>query len=145
MEEIVIFGRPGYPGKACGKAVVCPHSIRGWTGIDMKTGCIIEEENEEYGTCIKDSILVLPYGRGSTGWSQYFHSAKIAGFCPAGLLFSTVDSRCGSMNAAIEVPSVADFDERGIDLFSLIQTGDKVEIDGGSGKVVIQKVVAVRD
>lgn len=138
MEKIELKGRPAYPGKAAGEAIVCPHSIQGWSGVSDETGCIIEEGHPEKGKCIKDKILVMPYGKGSTGWSGHFHSAAVAGFSPAGWLFSSIDSRCGVATAALEVPAVADFPD-GVDIFSLIQTGDRVELDGTTGEVTITK------
>ena len=138
MEQIKLKGRPAYPGKAVGEAIVCPHSIQGWSGVSDLTGCIIDEGHPEQGKCIKDKILVMPYGQGSTGWSGHFHSAAVAGFSPAGWLFSNMDSRCGVATAALEIPAVADFPED-VDLFALIQTGDLVEVDGSTGEVIVTK------
>ena len=139
MEEIRIKGRPAYPGIAVGEAVVCPHSIQGWSGVSDVTGCIIEEGHPEKGTCIKDKILVMPYGKGSTGWSGHFHSAAVAGFSPAGWIFSSIDSRCGVTAAVLEVPAVADFGPE-TDVFALIKTGDMVTVNGNTGEVIIQKL-----
>ena len=136
MERIVIKGRGAYPGKASGEAIVCPHSIQGWAGVSDTTGCIIEEGHPEQGKSIKDKILVIPYGKGSTGWSGHFHSAAVAGFSPAGWVFSSVDSRCGVAAAALEIPAAADFD---VDVFDIIETGDFVEVDGTTGEVAITK------
>lgn len=138
MGQLKIKGRPAYPGIASGEAIVCPHSIQGWSGVSDVTGCIIEEGHPEKGKCIKGKILVMPYGKGSTGWSGHFHSAAVAGFSPAGWLFSNVDSRCGVAAAALEVPAIADFPEN-IDIFSIIQTGDFVEMNGNTGEVIITK------
>ena len=137
METIKSKGRPCYPGKAKGEAIVCPNSIQGWSGVSDTTGCIIEKGHPEEGKCIKDRILVMPYGRGSTGWSGHFHSAAVAGFAPAGWLFSAIDSREGCAAAVLEKPAVADFTD--VDLFSLIKTGDMVELDGTTGEVWITK------
>lgn len=138
MEQIKLKGRPAYPGKAVGEAIVCPHSIQGWSGVSDLTGCIIEKDHPEQGKCIKDKILVMPYGKGSTGWSGHFHAAAVAGFSPAGWLFSNIDSRCGVATAALEIPAVADF-PGDVDLFTLIKTGDLVEVDGTTGEVIITK------
>lgn len=135
---IKIKGRPAYPGKAAGEAIVCPKSIQGWAGVSEETGCIIEVGNPERGKCIKGKILVIPYGKGSTGWSGHFHSAAVAGFAPAGWLFSTIDSRCGVAAAAIGVPAVADFAPK-TDIFKIIETGDYIEMDGDTGEVTITK------
>lgn len=137
-DKICLKGRPAFPGKAAGEAIVCPHSIQGWAGVSDTTGCIIEEGHPEKGKCIQGKILVIPYGKGSTGWSGHFHSAAVAGFSPAGWLFSSMDSRCGVATAALEIPAVADFPEE-VDIFSIISTGDWVELNGDTGEVIIQK------
>lgn len=138
MEQIKLKARPAYPGKAAGEAIVCPTSIQGWSGVDESTGIIIEFGHPERGKCIKGKILVMPYGKGSTGWSGHFHSAAVAGFSPAGWLFSEIDSRCGVAAAALAVPAVADF-LPDVDIFSIIKTGDWVELNGDTGEVVITK------
>lgn len=138
MTKKVIQGRPAYPGKASGEAIVCPQSIQGWSGVSDKTGVIIEKDNPERGKCIKDKILVLPYGKGSTGWSGHFHSAAVAGFAPAGWLFSNIDSRCGVASAVLEIPTIADFPED-TDIFELVESGDFIEMDGDTGEVIIIK------
>lgn len=135
MKKIKLQGRPAYKGKASGEAIVCPTSIQGWSGVSDVTGCIIEKGHPEEGKCIKDKILVLPYGKGSTGWSGHFHSAAVAGFAPAGWLFSSMDSRCGVAVAALEIPAIADLK----DIFSQVKTGDYIEMDGTTGEVVITK------
>ena len=43
MKEIILKGRPAFPGKASGEAIVCPDSIQGWAGVDDKTGIIIRK------------------------------------------------------------------------------------------------------
>ncbi len=138
MGPLKLKGRPTYPGKAAGEALVCPHSIQGWAGVSEETGRIIEVGHPEFGKSIKGKILVIPYGKGSTGWSGHFHSAAVAGFSPAGWLFSNIDSRCGVATAALEVPAVADF-PTDVDIFSVIQTGDWVELDGSTGEVTVTK------
>ncbi|MDR1731245.1 MAG: DUF126 domain-containing protein [Synergistaceae bacterium] len=138
MGKILIRGRPAFPGKAAGEAIVCPDSIQGWSGVSDKTGIIIEEANPEKGKCIAGKILVLPYGKGSTGWSGHFHSASVAGFTPAGWLFSRIDSRSGVATAVLSIPTVADFPDD-VDLFEIIESGDFVEIDGDTGEVIVTK------
>ena len=80
----------------------------------------------------------MPYGKGSTGWSGHFHSAAIAGFSPAGWIFSSMDSRCGVATAALEIPAVMDFPPD-TDVFSI---GDWVELDGTTGDVIITKKIS---
>lgn len=136
MNKFVIKGRGAFPGKASGEALVCPESIQGWSGVSDTTGDIIEAGHSQKGQNINGKILVLPYTKGSTGWSGHFHSASVSGFTPAGWLFSKIDSRSGVASAVLSIPTIADFPDD-VDLFSLIKTGDFVEIDGDTGEVTI--------
>jgi len=136
MSKIVICGRGAFRGKAFGEAIVCPESIQGWSGVSDTTGEIIEAGHSQRGKNINGKILVLPCSKGSTGWSGHFHSASLAGFTPAGWLFSKIDSRSGVASAVLSIPTIADFPEN-IDLFSLIKSGDFIEMDGDTGEVII--------
>lgn len=136
MKEIILKGRVAFSGNATGEAIVCPDSIQGWAGVDDKTGIIIEDANPEKGKCIAEKILVLPYGKGSTGWSGHFHSAAVSGFKPAGWLFPQMDSRSGVASAVLSIPTITDFSE---DIFKIIKTGDKIEINGQTGEVRVIK------
>lgn len=138
MKKIVIKGRPAYKGIATAEAVVCPESILGMVGIDVNTGIIMEKGHSQRGQCIKGKVLVLPCSKGSCGWSCHFHSAKVMGNAPAAWLFSKMDSKTGVVSVICDVPVVADFSDD-IDLFSLIQTGDLVEVNGYTGEVTITK------
>ena len=57
---------------------------------------------------------------------------------PSGWLFSKIDSRSGVASAVLSIPTIADFPDD-IDLFSLIKTGDFIEMDGDTGEVKIIK------
>jgi predicted aconitase with swiveling domain len=131
----VLYGRGAMPGIAEGLALVCPESIQGWAGIDDRTGIIMEHGHSQRGQCINGRILVLPCSKGSNGWSCHFHSASVAGNCPAGFVLTRIDSRAGVALAVLGVPAVADFD--GEDPCCVIQTGDRVRIDGDRGIVEI--------
>ena len=49
-----------------------------------------------------------------------------------------MDSRCGVATAALEIPAVTDFPPD-TDVFSIIETGDWVKLDGTTGDVIITK------
>lgn len=138
MKQIVLKGRGAMGGSAKGEALVCPESIQGWAGVDDHTGKIIEKGHSQEGVCIGGRILVLPCSKGSNGWSCHFHSAMVGGFLPAGWLFSRLDSRAGVAAVVLGVPTVCDFGEE-VDLFSLIETGDLVEVNGDTGEVIVTK------
>ena len=66
-EQFVLQGRGAVPGIAEGIALVLPHSINGWSGMDPLTGEITDYSCEHCGTVMKDRILVLPGSKGSNG------------------------------------------------------------------------------
>lgn len=134
MAGRIIRGRGAIAGVAEGKALVSPESIQGWSGVDEKSGKIIEKGHPLHGESIKDAVLILSGGRGSNGWSIHFHAAKLLGVGPAALVFPRMDSRTGVTAAVLNVPVVTDLEE---DVFALVKTGDWVRVDGDKGIVEI--------
>lgn len=130
----VLYGRGAIPGAAEGFALVSRESIQGWSGLDLKTGVVIEKGHPFEGRTIKDAVLILPGGKGSNGWSIQFHSAKIAGIGPAAFVFPKMDSRTGVTAAVMCVPVVTDIEE---DVFAIIKTGDWVRVDGDQGTIEV--------
>ena len=105
-KKFTIQGRPAMGGVVEGEALVCPESIQGWAGVNDRTGQIIERGHSQEGVCIDGRILVLPCSKGSNGWSSHFHSAAVEGFCPAGWLFTRIDSRAGVAAAVLKIPTI---------------------------------------
>ena len=137
MHFFQLEGRGAIQGIAEGVALVCPESIQGLAGVDDATGIIIEKGHSQEGASIDRRILVLPCSKGSNGWSCHFHSAMVAGFKPAGWIFTKMDSRAGVASVVLGIPTVADFD--GVDPCRVIKTGAWVRIDGDTGEVQITK------
>ncbi len=136
MEKIVIQGRGVIPGVVEGEALVCPHSITGWGGIDPKTGVIKDYDNPNKGKSIKDTILIMPGSKGSNGWSCYFGAARAAGAAPKGWIFTGIDTSVGVASAVMGIPTIVEFPE-GQDPCKLIKNGDYVRMDGSTGIVEI--------
>lgn len=134
MAVFRIYGRGAIGGVAEGPAMVSREPLQGWNGLNDKTGQVIELGHPLFGLTIKDSVLIQPGGKGSTGLSAHFHATKVAGFGPAALIFPRVDSRSGVAAAVLNVPVVTDLNE---DIFSLIQTGDWVRVDGDQGLIEV--------
>ena len=133
MTGRVLKGRGAVKGIAEGVALVSRETIQGWNGID-KNGIVIEKGHPFEGWSIKNAVLVLPGAKGSNGWSIHFHSAKIAGVGPAGLVFPKMDSRTGVTAAVLNVPVVTDLTD---DPFELIKTGDRILVDGDRGLIKV--------
>ena len=126
----VLHGRGALGGVAEGPALISRQTITGWGGIDIHTGKVVEPGHPLERMSIKDSILILDGSKGSNGWSIFFHSAQVAGFGPAGLVFPKLDSRTAVTAAVLKVPLVTDLEE---DIFDIIEVGDRIRIDGSKG------------
>ncbi len=134
MERIVLHGRGAIGGVAEGIAMVSRETIQGWSGVDDRTGIVIEKGHPFEGMSIKGAVLVLSGGKGSNGWSCHFHAARVGGIGPAALIFPRMDSRTGVAAVVTGVPAVTDLEE---DPFEIIRTGDLVRVDGDRGIIEI--------
>jgi hypothetical protein len=133
---ILLRGRKIVGGSAQGEALVTRQTISGWGGIDPKTGTIIELRHELRGKSFKDKILVFPGAKGSSGWSAFFHMARLNGAAPKGFLFNKMSTKIALGLVVTHVPAVSDFDR---DPLTVIETGDWVEIDADHGIVKVIK------
>ena len=133
---ILLHGRKIVGGSAQGEALVTRQTISGWGGIDPKTGTIIELRHELRGKSFKDKILVFPGAKGSSGWSAFFHMARLNGAAPKGFLFNKMSTKIALGLVVTHAPAVTDFDH---DPLTVIETGDWVEIDADQGIVKVTK------
>jgi predicted aconitase with swiveling domain len=133
---ILLHGRKIIGGSAQGEALVTRQTISGWGGIDPKTGTIIELRHDLRGKSFKDKILVFPGAKGSSGWSAFFHMARLNGAAPKGFLFNKMSTKIALGLVVTHAPAVTDFDR---DPLTVIETGDWVEIDADQGIVKVTK------
>jgi predicted aconitase with swiveling domain len=113
---------------------VSRQAISGWSGLDERTGRVIEIGHPFEGRTIKGRVLVLSGGKGSNGWSVHFHAAKVRGIGPAALVLPRLDSRLAVTAAVLGVPVVTDLEA---DPFDLIAMDSWVEVDGDKGLVTV--------
>jgi predicted aconitase with swiveling domain len=133
---IVLRGRKVVGGLAQGEALVSKETISGWGGIDPNTGTIIERRHELRGQSFKDRILVFPGAKGSSGWSAFFHAARLAGAAPKGMIFKRMSTKVALGALVTHAPAVTDLDQ---DPLVVIESGDWVEIDADQGIVKVTK------
>ena len=133
---ILLHGRKIVGGSVQGEALVTKQTISGWGGIDPKTGTIIELRHELRGKSFKDKILVFPGAKGSSGWSAFFHMARLNGAAPKGFLYNKMSTKIALGLVVTHAPAVTDFDR---DPLTIIETGDWVEIDADQGIVKVTK------
>jgi predicted aconitase with swiveling domain len=133
---IVLRGRKVVGGSAAGEALVTKQTISGWGGIDPQNGTVIELRHELRGKSFKDKILVFPGAKGSSGWSGFFHRARLAGTAPKGMIFKRMTTKMALGAVVTHAPAITDLDR---DPLEVIETGDWVEIDADEGIVKIVK------
>ncbi len=124
-------GRTIYPGKVEGEAMVSKEPIGFYGGIDIKTGIVIEKGHELEGRCVKDKVLVFPYGKGSTVGSYVIYGLKKNGVAPKAIINKETETivATGAILAAIPCVDGIDIEE--------IKDGDLVEINAGEREAEI--------
>jgi predicted aconitase with swiveling domain len=134
--KIVLHGRKVVGGRAEGEALVTRDTISGWGGIDPMTGTVIETHHQLRGVSFKDKVLVFPGAKGSSGWSAAFHLARIANTAPKAMIFTIMTTKIALGAVVTRAPSVTDLDQ---DPLAVIETGDRVKVDGDRGIVEVTK------
>jgi uncharacterized protein len=136
MTTITIKGRKVVGGVAEGEAITTHDTVSGWGGIDSNTGTIIERRHELVGQSFKDKVLVFPGAKGSSGYSHFFHLARVAGAAPKAMLFNKMTTKAALGAVVTRVPSMSDFER---DPLEVIETGDWVKVDADRGIVEVTK------
>ncbi len=136
MKPLIIKGRGLVGGRAEGRALVSRQPISGWSGLDEKSGVVIEKGHPFEGRGIKDRVLVLSGGKGSNGWSVHFHAAQVRGIGPAALILPRLDSRLAVTVAVLGLPAITDLET---DPFEVIPMDAEVIVDADQGLVEIRR------
>jgi predicted aconitase with swiveling domain len=137
MSAIIIKGRGLVGGRAQGPALVSRQAVGGWSGLDERTGLVIERGHPFEGRSVKGRVLVLSGGKGSNGWSVHFHAAKVRGIGPAALILPRLDSRLAVTVAVLGIPVVTDLLA---DPFEAIPMDALVTVDADQGLIEIESL-----
>jgi predicted aconitase with swiveling domain len=135
-ERIVLRGRCVVGGRVEGEALVTRERISGWGGIDPRTGTVIETRHPLRGVSFAGKVLVFPGAKGSSGWSNQFHMARLMGAAPAAMLFNEMTTKIALGAVVTHAPAMTDFDR---DPLEVIRTGDWVRVDADAGVVEVLK------
>ena len=135
-EKIVLHGRKVVGGCVEGEALVTRDRVSGWGGIDPRTGTIIETRHELRGQSFKGKVLVFPGAKGSSGWSNQFHIARLAGAAPLAMLFNEMTTKIALGAVVTHAPAMTAFDR---DPLEVIESGDWVKVDADRGFVEVTK------
>ena len=135
-QTIVLHGRRVVGGFAEGEALVTHDTISGWGGINEREGTVIERRHELRGQSFAGKILVFPGAKGSSGYSAYFHMARLNGVAPKAMIFTKMTTKAALGAVVAHTPSVTDLDR---DPLEVIATGDWVRVDADQGIIEVIK------
>ena len=136
---IVMRGRKVVGGRAEGEALVTQMTVPGWGGVNPVKGIVTEMRHDLRGVSFAGKVLVFPGAKGSSGWSHYFHMARIAGVAPKAMVFSIMTTKVALGAVVVRAPAVTDLDR---DPLGVIEDGDWVKVDGDNGIVEVTKLSA---
>jgi len=78
-------------GTAHGAALVLDEPLSMWGGLDPKTGEIIDRRHPQRGMIVTGTVLVLPWGRGSSSSSSVLAEAVRLGTAPWAIVMREPD------------------------------------------------------
>jgi uncharacterized protein len=146
MAPLILNGKVVIPGDARGKALVSDEPLSFWGGYDWQTGEIIDRRHNLSGSIAKDTILAIPFTRGSSTTTAVLLEAIRAKTAPAAIITTDIDfffalaSVVADELYASPLPLIA-LAERD---FAQLQTGDDVTIVK-NGEVLIHRISASYD
>ena len=125
-------GRTISPGKAEGRALVSSEPIGFYGGIDIDTGIVIEKGHPLERKCVKDRILVFPYGKGSTVGSYVIYGLKKNEVAPLGIINKETETIVATGAILAGIPCVDHID------IENIKDGDNIILDATKGEVTVK-------
>ena len=118
------------PGVARGPALVLDEPLSMWGGLDAETGRIIDRRHPQLGERITGTVLVLPWGRGSSSAASVLAEAIRIGTAPAAIVLSAPDDiiLLGALVAEELYGRTCPIVVAGPETYSRLQTGAEVEV-----------------
>jgi len=134
----ILRGHRISPGYAEGETIVTkfPLSFHG-ISMERETGTVRWKGHELEGMSVKDKVVVMETGRGSTGGSWALYSLKtVYGTAPKAILCIKADPITSAAAILAEIPMIDKLDQNP---FEVIGTGDYVKVDATNGIVEVYK------
>lgn len=117
-------------GKAKGELLVSNEPISFLGGVDPETGKVIDPNHELKGKSIKDKILFIPGGKGSTVGSYVIFQMKKNNTSPKAIICLNAEPIIATGAIMSDIPMV----DSPSDISSLTN-GVLVEVDGDNGQI----------
>jgi predicted aconitase with swiveling domain len=121
-------------GQAKGEALVSSDPISFLGGVDPLTGLVIDSKHELNGKNIKDKILIIPGGKGSTVGSYVIFQMAKSKTAPKAIVCLKAEPIIATGAIMAEIPMVDQIDG---DIMSLVSSGMEIEVDAEKGEIKI--------
>jgi hypothetical protein len=115
-------------GKAQGELIVSSEPISFLGGVDPETGEVIDPNHELKGEIIKDKILFIPGGKGSTVGSYVIFQMKKNNTAPKAIICIKAEPIIVTGAIMSNIPMVDSPED-----IEPLTTGTMVEVDGDEG------------
>ena len=119
-------------GKAKGELIVSSQPISFLGGVNPENGEIIDPTHELKGEIIKDKVLFIPGGKGSTVGSYVIFQMMKNNTAPKAIICLNAEPIIATGAIMSDIPMV----DSPADISDL-KTGTFVEVDGDNGKIEI--------
>ncbi len=130
-----IRGRGIARGRGRGPLLVSPAPISFLSGVDPKTGIIVEKGHPLQGKDITGTVLVFPYGKGSTVGSYVLYALSRNGHAPAAIVNTEAEAIIATGAIIGSIPMIDRID---IPL-SRLRDGTLVTVDGDAGEMECER------
>lgn len=119
-------------GKASGELIVSDEAISFLGGVNPETGEVIDPNHELKGQSIKDKILFIPGGKGSTVGSYVIFQMKKNNTAPRAIICLKAEPIIATGAIMSDIPMVDSPSE-----VEKLVNGQMVEVDSDNGKITI--------
>jgi hypothetical protein len=121
-------------GQAKGEALVSNDPISFLGGIDPLNGLVIDSTHELYGKNIKDKILIIPGGKGSTVGSYVIFQMAKSKTAPKAIICLKAEPIIATGAIMAEIPMVDQIDNN---IMNVVSSGAKIEVNAEKGEIII--------
>jgi uncharacterized protein len=131
---LLVHGRSIARGNGRGPLLVSPAPISFLSGVDPDTGIIVEKGHPLQGKCIAGTVLVFPYGKGSTVGSYILYALSRNGHAPAAIINTEAEPIIATGAIIGEIPMV---DRPDIPL-AQFKDGMLAAVNGETGEISLE-------
>jgi len=122
-------------GQATGSVIISQEPLSFLGGVDPQTGNITDREHDLYQQNIRDKILVIPSGKGSTVGSYVIFQMAKNNTAPLAIIAMEAEPIIATGAIMASIPMVDQPEEN---VLEILKEGDLVEVDADQGIIEIK-------